>query len=141
MSISLNEVKLIGYLGQKPEVRLMQSGKEVASFSLATTKVWKDKRTGERVEKTEWHQIVIFNQNLVSIVKKHLEKGMPVYIQGELEKREWTDGNGNKRYSVEVVLRDYNSTIKMLNKPSQSKQEPAAENEVLEEFDDEEIPF
>ncbi len=119
----------------------MQNGKEVATFSLGTTKAWKDKRTGERAEKTQWHQIVVFNQNLVSIVKKYLEKGMLLYIQGELEKREWTDGNGNKRYSVEVVLRDYNSTIKMLNKPSQSKQEPAAENEVLEEFDDEEIPF
>lgn len=112
----LNKVTLIGNLGQDPEIRQASDGREIANFSLATTERWKDKNTGERREKTEWHRIVIFSQGLVSVVKNYVKKGSKLYIEGQLQTRKWTDNNGVDRYITEVVLQNFNSNLQLLSK-------------------------
>src|ERR1700685_1660703 len=104
MSVSVNKVILVGNLGKDPEIRSTQDGREIASFSLATSQSWKDNATGERKEKTEWHNIVVFNTNLVGVVKNYVKKGSKLYIEGALQTRKWTDKDGRERYSTEVVL-------------------------------------
>jgi single-strand DNA-binding protein len=106
---------LIGNLGRDPEIRTFQNGGRVASFSMATSKSWKDKSTGERKEKTEWHRISILNENLVGIAERHLKKGAKIYIEGQLETRKWTDQEGKERYSTEVVLRPFHGELTMLD--------------------------
>ena len=115
MAGSVNKVILVGNLGQDPEIRSMQSGDRVASFSVATSENWKDKATGERKEKTEWHRIAIFNQGLVKIVESYLRKGSKVYLEGQLETRKWQDKEGQDRYSTEVVLRNFGGQLTMLD--------------------------
>lgn len=116
MAGSVNKVILIGNLGKDPEIRTMQSGDKVASFSVATSESWKDKATGERKEKTEWHRVSIFNQGLVTIVERYLKKGSKVYLEGQLETRKWTDQqSGQEKYSTEVVLRPYRGELTMLD--------------------------
>ncbi len=115
MAGSVNKVILVGNLGQDPEVRSMQSGDRVASFSVATSENWKDKASGERKEKTEWHRIAIFNQGLVKICESYLRKGSKVYLEGQLETRKWQDKEGQDRYSTEVVLRNFGGTLTMLD--------------------------
>ena len=107
MTGSLNKVTLIGNLGKDPEIRSFQNGGRAASFSIATSETWKDKQTGERKERTEWHRISILNDGLVSVAEKYLKKGAKVYLEGQLETRKWTDKEGQDRYSTEVVLRPY----------------------------------
>ena len=115
MAGSLNKVLLIGRLGSDPEVKQMVNGKSVARFSLATSNTWKDKNTGEKKEKTEWHRIVIFNEGLVNVVQQYVKKGAQVYIEGQLSTRKWTDEkSGQDKYSTEVVLQGFNSTFTML---------------------------
>ena len=115
MAGSLNKVLLIGRLGADPEIKQMVNGKSVARLSLATSNTWKDKNTGEKKEKTEWHRIVIFNEGLVNVVKQYLKKGAQVYIEGQLSTRKWRDEKaGVDKYSTEVVLQGYNSTLTML---------------------------
>ena len=115
MAGSLNKVLLIGRLGGDPEIKQMVNGKKVARFSLATSQSWKDKGTGEKKEKTEWHRIVIFNEGLVNVVAQYLKKGAQVYIEGQLSTRKWQDEkSGTERYSTEVVLQGYNSSLTML---------------------------
>ncbi len=114
MAGSVNKVTLIGNLGKDPEAREMDSGDKVCNFSLATSESWKDKKTGERKEKTEWHRVVIFAQGLVGIAEQYLKKGSKVYIEGQLETRKWMEEDGTERYSTEVVLR-HNSELKMLD--------------------------
>lgn len=114
MAGSVNKVILVGNLGADPEVRTMQSGDKVASFSLATTESWKDKMTGERKEKTEWHRISIFNKGLVTICESYLRKGSKVYLEGQLETRSW-EQDGQKKYSTEVVLRAFRGELTMLD--------------------------
>ena len=121
MAGSLNKVLLIGRLGADPEVKQMVSGKNVARLSIATSNTWKDKNTGEKKEKTEWHRVVIFNEGLINVVQQYVKKGAQVYIEGQLTTRKWKDEkSGLDRYSTEVVLQGFNSSFKILsNKNSQ----------------------
>ena len=116
MAGSLNKVLLIGRLGADPEIKQMSNGKNVARISLATSDSWKDKNTGEKKEKTEWHRVVIFNEGLVNIVQQYLKKGAQIYIEGQLTTRKWKDEqSGQDKYSTEIILQGFNSTLKMLN--------------------------
>ena len=110
MAGSLNKVLLIGRLGNDPEIKQMSNGKNVARLSLATSETWKDKNTGERKEKTEWHRVVIFNEGLVNVVQQYLKKGAQVYIEGQIQTTKYTDNNGQEKYSTQVILQGYNST-------------------------------
>ena len=115
MAGSLNKVLLIGRLGADPEIKQMVNGKSVARLSLATSQSWKDKNTGEKKEKTEWHRIVVFNDGLVNVVQQYLKKGAQVYIEGQLSTRKWKDEkSGQDKYSTEVVIQGYNSSLTML---------------------------
>ena len=115
MAGSVNKVILIGNLGADPEIRRTQDGRPVANLRLATSDSWKDKATGERKEKTEWHRVVIFSEPLCKIVEQYLKKGAKVYIEGALQTRKWTDQSGVEKYSTEVVLQGFNSTLTMLD--------------------------
>lgn len=132
-----NRVQLIGNLGADPDVRSMQSGDDVVNLSLATSESWKDKNTGEKREKTEWHRIVVFNQGLVNVIKQYVKKGDKLFIEGQLETRSW-EQDGQKKYTTEIVLRNYNGTLKMLGGKSDSIEpaQPAAP-----EDPEDEIPF
>ena len=115
MAGSLNKVLLIGRLGADPEIKQMVNGKSVARLSIATSQSWKDKNTGEKKEKTEWHRVVVFNEGLVNVVQQYLKKGAQIYIEGQLTTIKWKDEkSGQDRYSTEIVLQGYNSTLTML---------------------------
>ena len=121
MAGSLNKVLLIGRLGADPEIKQMVNGKSVARLSVATSQSWKDKSSGERKEKTEWHRVVIFNEGLVGVVQQYLKKGANVYVEGALTTRKWKDeASGQDKYSTEIVLQGYNSTLTMLDGKSKS---------------------
>ena len=123
MAGSLNKVQLIGRLGADPEIKQMVNGKNVARLSLATSQSWKDKTSGERKEKTEWHRIVIFNEGLVNVVQQYLKKGANVYIEGQLATRKWKDeSSGQDKYSTEIVLQGYNSNLTMLDGKNKNEQ-------------------
>ncbi len=115
MAGSINKVILIGNLGRDPEVRAMQSGGKVCNLAIATSESWKDKNTGERKEKTEWHRVVLFNEALVGLAERYLRKGSKVYIEGQLETRKWQDQNGQERYTTEIVLRPYKGELTFLD--------------------------
>ena len=115
MAGSVNKVILLGNLGKDPEIRSMQSGSKMATFSMATSKKWKDKNTQEQRDKTSWHNIVVFGDGLVDIVEKYVKKGSKIYVEGELQTRKWEDQNGNDRYTTEVVLQGYNSNLTLLD--------------------------
>ncbi|MDR3514709.1 MAG: single-stranded DNA-binding protein [Azospirillaceae bacterium] len=116
MAGSVNKVILIGNLGKDPEIRSMQNGGRVASFSVATSEQWKDKASGERKERTEWHRVVVFNDNLVGIVERYVKKGSRIYVEGQLETRKYTDSSGAERYATEVVLRQFRGEITLLDR-------------------------
>ncbi len=120
MAGSVNKVILIGNLGRDPEIRSTQDGREIANLAIATSESWKDKSTGERKEKTEWHRVVIFNDGLVNVVKSYLKKGAKVYIEGALQTRKWTDKDGHEKYSTEVVLQGFGGVLTMLDGKSSS---------------------
>ena len=111
---SVNKVILLGNLGRDPDIRSMQSGKKMASFSIATSKKWKDRSTQEQKESTSWHNIVVFNEGLVDVIEKYVKKGSKIYVEGELSTRKYQDKDGNDKYTTEVVLQGYNSTLTML---------------------------
>jgi len=115
MAGSVNKVILIGNLGADPEVRHTQDGRSICNLRLATTDTWRDKQSGERREKTEWHSVVIFNEQLGKIAQQYLKKGAKVYIEGQLQTRKWQDNSGNDRYTTEVVLQNYNGQLTMLD--------------------------
>lgn len=115
MAGSLNKVMLIGNLGADPEIRSFQNGGKVANLRTATSEQWKDRNTGERQERTEWHSVAIFSEGLVNVVERFLKKGSKVYIEGKLQTRKWQDQNGQDRYSTEVVLRGFDGTLTMLD--------------------------
>ena len=152
MAGSLNKVLLIGRLGADPEIKQMVNGKNVARLSIATSNTWKDKNTGEKKEKTEWHRIVIFNEGLVNVVKQYVKKGAQVYIEGQLTTRKWRDEKaGTDKYSTEVVLQGFNSSFKILS--SKNSQNESFKDENIEKSSlpndqnipsndlDDEIPF
>ncbi len=115
MAGSVNKVILIGNLGKDPEVRSMQNGGKVCNLSIATSETWKDKMSGERKERTEWHRVVIFNDNLIGIAERYLKKGSKVYLEGQIETRKWSDQSGVEKYSTEVVLRQFRGELTLLD--------------------------
>ena len=155
MAGSVNKVILIGNLGKDPEIRNTQDGREIANITIATSENWKDKNTGERKEKTEWHRVVIFNENLVKVVKNYLKKGAKVYIEGALQTRKYTDKDGAEKYSTEIVLQGFNGQLTMLDgkrddagssnsdygSSQQNYSAPAAQSKPAAELMDDEIPF
>ncbi len=150
--MAVNKVILVGNVGQDPEIKATGDGRELATFSLATSESWKDKNSGEKKEKTEWHRIVIFSQGLVGIVKNYVKKGSKLYIEGSLQTRKWSDAQGVEKYTTEVVLQNFNSTLQILDSKdrnsssdSYSSDAPSSprgrnSNISVEETDDE-IPF
>ncbi len=152
MAGSLNKVLLIGRLGNDPEIKQMTNGKSVARLSVATSETWKDKNSGERKEKTEWHRIVIFNEGLVGVVQQYLKKGSQIYIEGQIQTTKYTDNNGQEKYSTQIVLQGYNSTLTMLggsnssgkiddnNVNQDTSSLPSDDNVKINELDDE-VPF
>lgn len=141
----INKVTLLGNIGQDPEIRTTQGGKELASFSLATSETWKDKASGEKKTKSEWHKVVIFNDNLVKLVKNYTQKGSKIYLEGKLQTRDWEDKDGNKKYTTEIILNGFESKIVLLdnkedNKPKMSESDDKAFKEADNSLDDE-IPF
>ena len=147
MAGSVNKVILVGNLGKDPEVRRMTSGEPVVNLSVATSDTWRDKASGERKERTEWHRVVIFNENLAKVAEQYLRKGAKVYLEGSLQTRKWTDKDGAEKYSTEVVLQRFNGTLVMLDGRGESgggrervgaSEAPAAFQR--DEMDDE-IPF
>ena len=115
MAGSVNKVILVGNLGADPEIRRTQDGRQIANLSVATSETWRDKNSGERKEKTEWHRVVIFNEGLCKIAEQYLKKGSKIYIEGALQTRKWQDKDGKDKYSTEVVLQGFNSTLTMLD--------------------------
>ena len=118
---SVNKVILLGNLGRDPEIRSTQSGSKMATFSMATSKRWKDKATQEQRDKTSWHNIVVFGDGLVDIVEKYVKKGSKIYVEGELQTRKWQDQDGNDRYTTEVVLQGFNSNLTLLDSKNVNK--------------------
>ena len=115
MAASVNKVILIGNLGADPDCRTMQSGGRVCNLSIATSESWKDKNSGERQERTQWHRVVVFNENIVGVCEKYLKKGSKVYLEGQLETRKWTDNSGVEKYATEIVLRPFRGELVMLD--------------------------
>ena len=134
MAGSLNKVLLIGRLGADPEIKQMVNGKSVARLSLATNQTWKDKNSGEKKEKTEWHRIVVFNEGLVNVVQQYLKKGAQIYVEGQISTRKWKDEqSGQDKYSTEVVIQGYNSSLTMLGGGNQNT---SSSQETKQNFDD-----
>ena len=153
MAGSLNKVLLIGRLGADPEIKQMVNGKNVARFSLATSQTWKDKNTGEKKEKTEWHRIVVFNEGLVNVVQQYLKKGAQIYVEGQLSTRKWKDEqSGQDKYTTEILIQGYNSSLTMLGGGSGGIQNDNTSQTISKnsddksqvqqnDLDDDEIPF
>lgn len=153
MSGSVNRVILVGNLGADPDVRRMGSGDAVVNLSIATSESWKDKNSGERREKSEWHKVVIFNEQLGKVAEQYLKKGAKVYLEGQLQTRSWDDQSGQKKYTTEIVLQRYRGELQMLDGRSegQSPQNPEPKQESYSEASgggfgggselDDEIPF
>jgi single-strand DNA-binding protein len=161
MAGSVNKVILIGNLGADPEIRRTQDGRPIANLRIATSDTWRDKATGERKEKTEWHRVVIFSEPLCKVVEQYLKKGSKVYIEGALQTRKWTDNQGVEKYSTEVVLQGFNSVLTMLDgrgggggasddfgssdsfgqSGSSARRQPAMAGGSMRDVMDDEIPF
>ena len=153
MAGSLNKVLLIGRLGADPEIKQMVNGKSVARLSLATSQSWKDKSTGEKKEKTEWHRIVVFNEGLVNVVQQYLKKGAQIYVEGQLSTRKWKDEqSGQDKYTTEILIQGYNSSLTMLGGSSGGIQNDNTSKSISKnsddksqfqpnDQDDDEIPF
>ena len=150
MAGSLNKVMLIGNVGKDPEIRSTGEGKEIANFSLATSESWKDRATGERKDRTEWHRIVIFNDGLVGIVKNYVKRGSKVLIEGNLQTRKWVDNTGQEKYTTEVVLQNFSSSLTLLDsrgapEDTSSFESSTPKKETVKAFShdelDDEIPF
>jgi single-strand DNA-binding protein len=134
---SVNRAIILGNLGNDPDIRSTQDGKEIANFSVATTERWKDKSSGEYKNVTEWHKVVIFNEGLVKVAKNYLEKGSKVYIEGQIKTRKWIDKDGAEKYTTEIVLQGFNSVLTILDGKKNDAQPSGASNNDL----DDEIAF
>ncbi len=151
--MSINKVILVGNVGQDPEVRTLSDGREIANFSLATSESWKDKSTGEKKEKTEWHRVVIFSQGLVNIVKNYVKKGTKLYLEGSVQTRKWTDAQGVEKFTTEIVLQNFNSSLQILDSRERSSGQSSSSSDyssnksrnnnsdISVEENDDEIPF
>ena len=134
MAGSVNKVILLGNLGQDPDIRTMQNGKKVCTFSIATSNSWKDKDTGEKKEKTEWHRVVVFNEGLVGVVENYIKKGTKLYIEGALQTRKWTDDSGTEKYTTEILIQGYGGRIDIVSAKG-NNQEQSENQDVLENND------
>lgn len=143
MSGSVNKAILVGNVGADPEIRRTQDGRPIANLRIATSESWRDKSTGERKEKTEWHSVVVFNEGLCKVVEQYVKKGSKVYVEGALQTRKWTDQSGNERYSTEVVLQGFGGTLTMLDSPRQSGGQSAdsGERQSFSQDLDDSVPF
>jgi single-strand DNA-binding protein len=148
MSGYINKVTLVGNIGQDPVIRSTNEGKEIASLTLATSDYWKDRVTGEKKERTEWHRIVVFNENLVNVIKNYVKKGSKLYIEGSLQTRKWVDSGGIEKYTTEILLQNYSGTLIMLdsrNKSDFSAESSDSSTSQKSQFNhddlDDEIPF
>lgn len=137
---SVNKVILIGNLGRDPEIRTMQNGGKVCNMTVATSESWKDKASGERKERTEWNRVVVFNERLSEVAEKYLRKGSRVYIEGALQTREWTDKDGAKRYTTEVVVQQFRGELVLLDSKRDGDTKPEGASRGAPDLDDE-IPF
>ena len=131
---SVNKVILLGNLGQDPDVRTMQNGKKVCTFSVATSDSWKDKDTGEKKEKTEWHRVVVFHEGLVGVVENYIKKGTKVYVEGSLQTRKWTDDKGTEKYTTEIIIQGYGGRIDIVSAKG-SNQELSEDKDISENND------
>ena len=141
MAGSVNKVILIGNVGQDPEIRSFQSGGRVCNLSLATSERWKDRETNEQKERTQWHRVVVFNENLINLIEQYVNKGSKLFIEGQLETRKWTDANGQEKYATEVVLRNFKGEMTFLdsrgeNNSSMSNNENVNNENVNNDMDD-----
>lgn len=142
MAGSINKVILVGSVGADPEIRRKQDGKPIANIRLATSESWRDKNSGERKEKTEWHTVVCFNEGLCKVVEQYVRKGSKIYVEGALTTRKWQDQSGNDRYSTEIVLQGFNGSITLLDKPAGDRQQPNADSYGNQDnYDESDIPF
>lgn len=150
MAGSVNKVILVGNLAADPEIRRMNTGDPIVSFRMATSESWRDKNSGERKEKTEWHSVVVFNDGLVKVAEQYLRKGMKVYVEGSLQTRKWQDQSGADRFTTEIVLQKFRGELQMLDKPDGERRPAPADphgafsrvdNQRPEEPEDSEIPF
>lgn len=139
MAGSVNKVILIGNMGADPEIRRTQDGKPIANLRIATSESWRDKATGERKEKTEWHRVTVFNEGLCKVIEQYVTKGSKLYIEGALQTRKWQDKDGQDKYSTEVVLNGYGGVLTMLDKPGERSEGTRPERERDDPSDD--IPF
>jgi len=141
--MSVNKVILIGNVGKDPEIRATQGGVEIANLTLATSEKWKDKNSGEYKEKTEWHKVVVFNPNLVKVIKSYVNKGSKIYVEGSLQTRKWTDQSGAEKYSTEIVLQMFNGTIVLLGGKNEAQEQHSIDkgNAYQTQELDDEIPF
>lgn len=146
MAGSVNKVVLIGNVGKDPESFSTQDGRKIVNLSVATSETWRDKQSGERKERTEWHRVVIFNEGLAKIAEQYVRKGSKIYIEGQLQTRKWTDKEGVERYSTEVVLQQYRGELTLLDSKGEREEAPAPEQKprtarrAMSELDDE-VPF
>lgn len=144
MAGSVNKVIIVGNVGKDPEIRSTQNGKQIANLSIATSESWKDKATGQRKEKTEWHKVSVFNEGLVTLIKNYVKKGDKLYIEGQLQTRKWQDQTGKDCYTTEIVLQAYNGSLTILSSGAQAKPEQSGEfNQEVNNHDDfdQTIPF
>ncbi|MDX3926782.1 MAG: single-stranded DNA-binding protein [Shinella sp.] len=142
MAGSVNKVILIGNVGADPEIRRTASGTAIANLRLATSETWRDRNTGERKEKTEWHSVVVFTEGLVKVVEQYVKKGAKLYVEGQLQTRKWQDQSGNDRYSTEIVVQGFNAVLTMLDGASdQSRQSDRQSKPSLSEELNDDVPF
>ncbi len=147
MAGSLNKVTLIGNLGRDPEFKQTNEGKEICTFTIATTETWKDRNSGEKKEKTEWHRIVVFSEGLVKVIKDYVKKGSKLYIEGSLQTRKWLDNSGQEKYTTEIILQNFNSQLILLDSrnPNPTTNEASSNKTANAPFDhselDDDIPF
>jgi len=133
MSGSVNKVILIGNVGQDPEIRSFQSGGKVCNLSIATSERWKDRETNEQKERTQWHRVVVFNENLINLIEKYVNKGSKLYIEGQLETRKWTDSSGVDKYATEVVLRNFKGELNFLDSRGNNNDNQHENNSISQE--------
>lgn len=141
MAGSVNKVIIVGNVGADPEIRRTQSGSAIGNLRIATSETWRDKNSGEKKERTEWHTVVIFTEGLVKVVEQYVKKGSKLYIEGQLQTRKWQDQSGNDRYSTEIVLQGFNAVLTMLDGPSQGADRQSQPSRSLSEDLNDDVPF
>ena len=141
MAGSVNKAILVGNVGADPEVRRLQNGNAIANLRIATSEQWRDKNTGERKERTEWHSVVVFTEGLVKVIEQYVKKGAKLYIEGQLQTRKWQDQSGNDRYSTEIILQGFNAVLTMLDGPGDKPQQQTAPRQTMREEMADDLPY